>query len=420
MQTTQSQTAETYACARDRHLFAPGPKRILALDGGGVRGAITVAFLERIEQVLAEQQGRQVRLGDWFNLVGGTSTGAVIAGALALGYKASDVEKFYTQLAPRVFQWSLWKLLRMRSMFDSAALQQEIDAIVKDRTLDSEDLITGLCVVTKRMDTGSPWVVSNNPKSKYWDTPPPKAPDGKPGHIGNRYYRLANLVRASTAAPAFFEPELLPIVEGEPGGLFVDGGVTPHNNPALMLVLMALQKPYQLNWTPGPDQLLVVSVGTGGFRDRLLLSKSGRVGAGRLAFRALLSLMNDSQTYCLAQLQWMGECLSEPWWINDEIGSLCDAAPPHGKLFRFIRYDVRLEVKWIAEELGQNVSEADVVRYRAMDNPAIVADIYALAKIAAEKQVKPEHWTAAAQNERTTDSVAAQGGTPTGQAPAVA
>jgi hypothetical protein len=38
-------------CDRDRHLFCSGPKRMLALDGGGVRGAITVAFLEQIEAV---------------------------------------------------------------------------------------------------------------------------------------------------------------------------------------------------------------------------------------------------------------------------------------------------------------------------------------------------------------------------------
>ena len=35
---------------RDRHLFLPGPKRILSLDGGGVRGAISIAFLERLER----------------------------------------------------------------------------------------------------------------------------------------------------------------------------------------------------------------------------------------------------------------------------------------------------------------------------------------------------------------------------------
>ena len=42
-------SAATFDNSRDRHLFGPGPKRILALDGGGVRGALTVAFLERIE-----------------------------------------------------------------------------------------------------------------------------------------------------------------------------------------------------------------------------------------------------------------------------------------------------------------------------------------------------------------------------------
>jgi hypothetical protein len=62
-------------CERDRHLFCRGPKRILALDGGGVRGALTVAFLEEIETILARRLGKPVLLGHWFDLIGGTSTG---------------------------------------------------------------------------------------------------------------------------------------------------------------------------------------------------------------------------------------------------------------------------------------------------------------------------------------------------------
>jgi hypothetical protein len=95
-----NETATKPDCARDRHLFGPGPKRVLSLDGGGVRGAISVAFLEQIEKVLTENLKKKVRLGDYFDLIGGTSTGAIIAGALALGYSIEDVKKFYFELAP--------------------------------------------------------------------------------------------------------------------------------------------------------------------------------------------------------------------------------------------------------------------------------------------------------------------------------
>ena len=69
---------------RDRHLFGPGPKRMLSLDGGGVRGAIAIGFLERLETLIEEIEGQPTLLCDWFDFIGGTSTGAIIAGALAV------------------------------------------------------------------------------------------------------------------------------------------------------------------------------------------------------------------------------------------------------------------------------------------------------------------------------------------------
>ena len=50
-----------------------------------MRGALSIAFLERLEEVLAKSAGRPVRLCDWFDLIGGTSTGAILAAGLALG-----------------------------------------------------------------------------------------------------------------------------------------------------------------------------------------------------------------------------------------------------------------------------------------------------------------------------------------------
>jgi predicted acylesterase/phospholipase RssA len=84
---------------------------MLSLDGGGVRGAIAIGFLERLESLIEEIEGRRTLLCDWFDFIGGTSTGAIIAGALALGYRATEVRKFYHALGPRVFRRSFWRIL---------------------------------------------------------------------------------------------------------------------------------------------------------------------------------------------------------------------------------------------------------------------------------------------------------------------
>jgi hypothetical protein len=79
--------------SRDEHLFLPGPKRILALDGGGVRGILTLGFLKEIERILAERHGNDphFRLCDYFDLIAGTSTGSIIAASLAQGKTVAEV-----------------------------------------------------------------------------------------------------------------------------------------------------------------------------------------------------------------------------------------------------------------------------------------------------------------------------------------
>ena len=114
--------------SRDRHLFGPGPKRMLSLDGGGVRGAISIAFLERLEKLIEEVEGRPTLLSDWFDFIGGTSTGAIIAGALALGFRAADVRTFYHTLGPKVFRRSFWRIAGVMSKFDRQNLIAELDS----------------------------------------------------------------------------------------------------------------------------------------------------------------------------------------------------------------------------------------------------------------------------------------------------
>ena len=446
--------------ARDRHLFGKGPKKLLALDGGGVRGAITVAFLEEIETILTAEQARQTgtpasgdtpqpqekpqekppgkpqvkkaRLGDYFDLVGGTSTGSLIATALALGYTIDQVKEFYLERAPQVFKRPFWRLPGLQSKFDARALIDEINAIVKDRRLDSNELITGLAIISKRMDTGSPWILTNNKKAPYWEGAPPTSKDK--GFIGNKHFKLGTLVRASTAAPHYFDPEIIPITDDAPHdllgqvktnlsgfpllslslskvraiygmfsksgpsaethGLFVDGGVTPHNNPVIALLNMVTFKRLGICWPLGAENLTVVSVGTGSYRTKVSFEELGwAIRPLRLAISALLSIMADTQNQALAQMQWLGECLT-CWTINSEVLTLCGDTPPGGKWFRFARYDLRLEKDWLTENLGLKLSDREIAALRGMDDPGTIPTIYDIARQAAKKQVKREHFFA--------------------------
>jgi uncharacterized protein len=217
----------TVTLPRDRHLFGPGPKRILALDGGGVRGALSIGYLERLEKQIEGIAGKPIPLCDWFDLIGGTSTGAIIACALALGYRASDIRDRYKVLGPRVFRRPFYRLSGIQAKFDARSLIHELFEIYGERTLDSEDLRTGFAVVTKRLDSGSSWIVANNPRAHFWETP------ADASFIGNRHYRLVDLVRASAAAPYFFDPQPISIAPEMMPGVFVDGALNPQQSVAL-------------------------------------------------------------------------------------------------------------------------------------------------------------------------------------------
>ncbi len=330
-------------------------------------------------------EGKPVLLGDWFDLIGGTSTGAIIASGLALGFRASELHDFYKNFGPRVFQRSMWRLTGLRARFDSRQLARELDAIIGPRTLDSEDLRTGLCIVTKRMDTGSTWIVMNNPRSAFWETPADKS------FIGNRHYPLVNIVRASTAAPNYFDPQPIEIVQGAKPGLFVDGGVSPHNSPALHLLMVAALPPYGLCWQLGAEHLTIISVGTGSYRPRIALDELPLLRTLGIAFHALTAQVSDAQQLVLMLMSWLG---SSPvkWTASSELGDLGEAPPPYNMpLFNFLRYDVLLEKEWLATELGINLDAKEISDYRRLDASENIPVMYDLGKLAAEKQMLPEH-----------------------------
>lgn len=376
---------------RDQHLFGPGPKRILALDGGGIRGAITLAFLERIEALLRKRFGPEVTLSDYFDLIGGTSSGAILAGGIALGLTTEQIREFFLRLAPKVFHRSPWRLAGLQSKFDSRRLQVELEGVLGQISLDSDRIETGLCVVLKRMDTASAWVITNNPRSRFWEDPADRS------YVGNRRYKLATLVRGSAAAPHYFDPEVLQIVENAEPGLFVDGALTPYNNPSLLLLLVTTLPQYGIKWAQGPDNLKIVSVGAGRFRDFLTVRESRRISAVGLAIRSLTGMIAECDTLTLGLMQALGTTPT-PWVINSESGTM-NGFLPDRPLFEQLRYDAILEPAWL-DRLGFKLDIKTLSRLRRIDDPASVALAYAIGQKAAEQQVLEEHFAAEGFNFR--------------------
>ena len=357
-------------------------KVVLSLDGGGVRGVLALAFVERIEALLGTNP--EAPLARYVDLAGGTSTGSIIAGALALGMSGTDIHQLYTELAGRVFRRSMTRLPGVQSRFRPTELKAQLQAVFGDRRLESDDLLTGFALVTKRLDTGSPWIVSNNSGAPYWADPA----DGS--YLGNRHYRLADLIRASTAAPYYFAPEEIAIAEGEPPGLFVDGGVSPHNNPAMALLQLVGVPALGFGWPMGMDKLRIISIGTGSHRPRLNAAAARRMPAAGLAVNALTGLMSDSEAQTLTLMHLLGQTPT-PWKLNSEVGDLGGYTLTPKPLFGFLRYDVRLEADWLQAELGLSLPEKEIIRLRQLDDASTLPLLYEIGQIAAEKFVRPQH-----------------------------
>jgi uncharacterized protein len=372
--------------ARDRHLFGAGPKRILAVDGGGVRGIVSLAFLERIEALVQERCGdRNLRLCDYFDLVGGTSTGSIIATGLALGYSAKELVEMYLTLSRQGFQRRWWLGGLLVPKFKTAPLIAAIRSRVGDETLGSLRLRCGLGIVAKRLDTGSMWLFHNNPRGVYFSPT-----EENPAFTPNRDLPLSQLIRASSAAPSYFEPEMIEIARGVKGA-FVDGALTPHLNPALLMVMLATLHGYGFRWPMGADRLMVVSIGTGGADEAPGAKSVAKMPAAWLAVTSLRSLMRDCDTLVQTVMQWMGESPTL-WPIDSEIGDLAQDRLGPAKLFHYLRYDAKFEAKWLEAATGLRLSQAQIKELDTFDEPDLVPRLLEVGRLVAEKRVDAAHF----------------------------
>ena len=355
--------------------------KLLALDGGGIRGLITLEVLAKIEATLRESLDRDESfvLADYFDYIAGTSTGAIIATALSLGMRVADIQNFYREGGKKMFD-KAFILRRFRHRYEDEKLSNELKKVFgEDTTFGSDRLKTLLMLVMRNATTDSPWPLSNNPLAKYND---PKRPSS------NLKLPLWQLVRASTAAPVFFPPEVIQL--GDKEFIFVDGGVTPYNNPAFQLFLMATLEPYKLMWPSGEDKMLLVSVGTGITPN---INPELKISGMHLVYNAEaipLALMLASQYEQDFLCRIFGKCLLGDA-LDREVGDLLEARGPlESKLFTYVRYNVELTREGL-DKLG-GLDDIKPEHVQSMDSVEHMTELERIGQALASK-VKPDHLT---------------------------
>jgi predicted acylesterase/phospholipase RssA len=381
-------------------------KRILALDGGGIRGVFTLEVLVKIEEVLREYYAKQdpekaktFVLRDHFDFLAGTSTGAIIASLLCWGMPVKKVKELYHREGKKMF--AEWRKIKdkLSAKYDPGPISEFLQGLFKEKdgtqaTLASPQLRNGekenlLMVVVRNHTTGSAWPLTNNPLAMFND---PKLPDC------NTQIPLWQLVRASTAAPYFFPPETITL--GETKYAFVDGSITPYSNPALIAAMTAILPGYRVNWTPGPENIRVVSVGTISFSSEVPLgAPSLRLGvmlkqipnAILQTLTALLQTTGWQQDYLCRCL---GECIFaenlEGEKLDVEVGnllagSLLSTLPSGRSWFSYVRYNRTFRKKEMMKILEDDPDLKEIDAIHAIPRLSDLGQDYA------EKNVKIEH-----------------------------
>ncbi|MEM8936065.1 MAG: patatin-like phospholipase family protein [Pseudomonadota bacterium] len=303
-------------------------RRILSIDGGGVRGLIAIEVLAALEDTLRRRTGRQdLVLSDVFDFFAGTSTGAIVAAKLAIGGSVADGRAFFVNEVPAVFKNS-WRNL-MTARYDAEPLAQRLQHLYGNLRLGSDQFKALLLVVLQNASTGSRWILTNNPFAKYND----RALDDC-----NLNLELWRIIRASTAAPTYFPAKRIALGDDKAKDfVFVDGALSGLNNPAFRAVVTATTNTFGLNWRADPKSLFILSLGTG-------ISPNAKAGiephqinflhAAENVPKALLAGAEQEQDL-LCRL--FGDCIAGPP-VDSELGDLIgESGPGPEKLFTYAR-----------------------------------------------------------------------------------
>jgi hypothetical protein len=357
-------------------------RKLLALDGGGIRGLMTVEVLAAIEDTLRQGRGEDFRLADEFDYVGGTSTGAIIATCVSLGMSVAEIRSFYLDSGREMFDKARL-LRRFRTKYEDEQLAKRLKEVIgADTTLGSDALRTLLLIVMRNATTDSPWPLSNNPGATF-NRPERRAE----GQACNLDLPLWQLVRASTAAPTYFPPESI-----DAGGpvpfLMVDGGRDDVQQPGLSDVLdghaRALQALLAVRRRRPAGRLRGDGNQSQGQPGPVPEDMNLLYNAGSIPSALMYGALNEQDMLCRV----FGACrYGAP--LDRELGDLVDVrGPADPKLFSYVRYNAELTQDWL---VGQGLSHVRPRDVQPLDSTEHMAELQEVGRAVA-RQVVPEHF----------------------------
>jgi predicted acylesterase/phospholipase RssA len=206
--------------------MSTGVFKVLSIDGGGIKGVYTATMLRVLEHALAKTSGHP-RLGDYFDLICGTSTGALIALGLAAGRTCDEIADTYLKKGPKIFSdqcrlsqafYSVRQLL-FSARYRSKDLRQAVIDLLGERTFSEAN--NYLLVPVTNLGNYTPRIFKTRHSRIYYD--------------GDS--RMVDIALASAAAPTYFP--IVPAPDAR-NGLYADGGLVA-NNPALLGAFEALR-----------------------------------------------------------------------------------------------------------------------------------------------------------------------------------
>lgn len=266
--------------ADENPIRCPKPVRVLAVDGGGIRGVIPAVFLDELER------RTDTPVSQLFDLIVGTSTGAIVALGLTAPktrrhvrtpkYSAHDIIKLYEEGGPEIFSRSIWRRIKsLDGATDEKYPSKGIDTVMKrvfGRTLLRQSIVPTV-VASYDIEQRLPFFFKSVRARR------------NPGRYD---YPMRLVARAATAAPTFFEPLQLRTADRSATYALIDGGVFA-NNPAMSALAEAVKL-----FNCRPREVLVVSLGTGELNRPLPFDKAKDWGLVQWA-RNVISVALDGQ-----------------------------------------------------------------------------------------------------------------------------